>query len=210
MKTFALFAALAATLLAAPNPPRPAECPRNAVQPNGMLPQGYIRPHLMLPISAKRPGRVFRPVDWDMGKVTPKDFCSIIQYELDPADTQGKICNLVFDFPRRMEAQGLYEFSGSGKFNFTGYAIGTRAVYGVTTYNNQPPLGPNPPNPPAVMEPGNSYIIKSEPCGIPAGVRGPVTFAFSLCSEDTLFVFEERHSICPLGFYIILTDDPNA
>jgi hypothetical protein len=107
--------------------------------------------------------------------------------------------------------QGLLRyFDGPGHFNFTGYAVGSGAQPGVTTYANQPAPGPSPPTPPPVMTPGHSYIINSAPCGIPAQLPGPVTVSGSLCSSDTALVFEQSTDLCPLGFFVVLSDDANT
>ncbi|KAF2680363.1 hypothetical protein K458DRAFT_421596 [Lentithecium fluviatile CBS 122367] len=218
MKTLTLFSAILAMALAAPtNPLLPSnlltprtlkKCPANTAQPSGKLPKGAISTSALVPISAKQPNKAFSNSAW--AKITPGDYCTIFNLELDPAATQGKVCNLVFDFPSWLQAPGLFTFLGSGKFTFTGYAIGAGAQPGVTTYNNQPAPGPSPPNPPPVMKPGNSYVINSAPCGIPAGTPGPITVSGSLCSKDTLFLFKQSNSFCPLGFFVVLTDDPGA
>jgi hypothetical protein len=224
MKLLVLLAAFLTTSLAAPatSPaatfdPRDAhkdkgdgksKCPANPAQPDGQLPKGSITTSVLLPISAKKPKKTFEATEW--AKVTPNDICTIFNLDLPVAATQGKICNLVFDFPSFAQAPGLFTFKGPGHFTFTGYAIGAGAVPGVTTYANQPAPGPSPPNPPAVMKPGNSYIINAAPCGIPAEIPGTVTVSGSLCSKDTTFIFKQSDKKCPLGFYVVLTDDPNA
>lgn len=215
MKTFAIIAALLASVLAAPasSPAnaldeRHLKCPANKAQPDGKLPKGSISTSVLVPISAKKPNKAFGNSEW--AKVTPNDFCTIFNLDLPVAKTQGKVCNLVFDFPSLLQAPGLFSFWGPGHFTFTGYAIGAGAQPGVTTYNNQPAPGPSPPNPPPVMKPGNSYIINSAPCGIPPEIPGSVTVSGSLCSKDTTFIFKQSDRFCPLGFYVILTDDPNA
>ena len=218
MKTLNLLSVILATAFAAPTTPfLPSnlltsrtllKCPANPAQPNGRLPKDAVSTSVLVPISAKKPNQAFGATDW--AKVTPNDFCTIFNLELDPATTQGKLCNLVFDFPSLLQAPGLFTFLGSGKFTFTGYAFGSGAQPGMTTYNKQPAPGPSPPNPPSVVKPGNSYVINSAPCGIPKGTPGPITVSGSLCSEDTLFLFKQSNAICPLGFYVVLTDDPNA
>jgi hypothetical protein len=221
MKTFALLSALLASTLAAPTTPAPdtlstrtlsllknlAKCPVNPAQPNGKLPSGSISTSVLVPISSKNPNKAYPASEW--ATVTPNDKCTIFNLELDSDATQGKICNLVFDFSDLLHAPGLFTFFGSGKFTFTGYDINAGAVPGVTTYTNQPRAGPSPPNPPATLKPGNSYIINGSPCGIPPGI-GKVTVSGALCSKDTTLLFKQSDAICPLGFYVVLTDDPNA
>ncbi|ORY06136.1 ubiquitin 3 binding protein But2 C-terminal domain-domain-containing protein [Clohesyomyces aquaticus] len=213
MKAFALLAALAASTLALPTSPsslftRTFKCPANPAQPNGHLPANSISTSLLLPISAKSPNKAFSATS--MAQVTPNDLCTIFNLDLPVAATQGKICNLVFDFPSFITAPGLFTFFGPGHFTFTGYAIGVGAVEKKTTFNNQPAPGPSPPNPPPVMKPGNSYVVNAAPCGIPAEVPGKVTVSGSLCSRDTSLAFWQSDVLCPLGFYVVLTDDPNA
>jgi hypothetical protein len=171
------------------------KCPVNPAQPNGKLPQGSISTPLLVPISAKNPNKAYPGTDW--ATTTPNDLCTVFNLELDSDATQGKICNLVF------------VFLGSGKFTFTGYDINAGAVASKTTYNKQSRAGPSPPNPPPTIKPGNSYVINTTPCGIPPGI-GNVTVSGSLCSKDATLSFKQSDVICPLGFYVMLTDDPNA
>ncbi|KAI2482041.1 But2 multi-domain protein [Pyrenophora tritici-repentis] len=228
MKTFAILSMLLATALAAPPPPGPpglsnpgkangkangkpppppqSKCPTNSAQPDGRLPNGAISTSALVPIAATSPNTPFPSVEWAI--VTPNDICTIFNLQLDSDATQGKICNLVFDFP---DDKGLYVYFGSGHFTFTGYAINAGAVPGQTTYNNQPAPGPSPPNPPPTLLPGHSYIINSSPCGIPPHI-GQVTVSGALCSKDTILSFKQSNGNgqCPMGFYVVLTDDPNA
>ncbi|KAF2634885.1 hypothetical protein P280DRAFT_462833 [Massarina eburnea CBS 473.64] len=210
MKTFAILSALAASTLAFPTTPISSlfsgniQCPANKVQPDGKLPVDSISTSLLVQISAKEPNTAFPASDW--AKITPNDFCTIFNLELPVDKTQGKVCNLVFDFPNIWEGPGLFKFYGSGDFTFTGYAIGVGAQNGTTTYNNQPSGGPSPPNPPPTLQPGNSYVVNSAPCGIPEGTPSPVTVSGSLCSSDTTFIFKQSDVVCPLGFYVVLTD----
>jgi len=231
MKTFTILSVLLATALAAPPPPGPPglsnpgkgngkpakynakpppsppqpKCPANSVQPDGKLPKGAISTSALVPIAASSPNKPFPSVEWAI--VTPNDICTIFNLKLDSDATQGKICNLVFDFPDT--DRGLYTFYGGGHFTFTGYAINAGAVPGQTTYNNQPAPGPSPPNPPPTLTPGHSYVINASPCGIPPGI-GPVTVSGALCSKDSVLSFKQSNGQCPMGFYVILTEDPSA
>jgi hypothetical protein len=216
MKSFAIIFALVASSLAAPTTSslntrtffsQKATCPANSAQPDGKLPNGSISTSVLVPISSKNPNKAYPATEW--ATVTPNDMCTVFNLELDSNAVQGKICNLVFDFPSLLQAPGLFVFLGSGKFTFTGYDINAGAVAGETTYNNQPRPGPSPPNPPPTIKPGNSYIINASPCGIPPNI-GKVTVSGSLCSKDTTLLFKQSDWICPLGFYVVLTDDPNG
>ncbi|OAL53065.1 hypothetical protein IQ07DRAFT_468409, partial [Pyrenochaeta sp. DS3sAY3a] len=178
------------------------KCPPNPFQPTGHLPPGSISTSLLVPISASHPTKAYPASDW--ATVTPNDTCTIFNLELDSAAVQGKICSLVFDFPA---TPGLVAFSGPGTFTFTGYDINAGAVAGVTTYNNQPRAGPSPPFPPPRMVPGNSYVVNSAPCGIPPGI-GKVTVSGALCSVDTVLRFRQSDLGCPLGFFVVLSEDP--
>ncbi|EFQ25160.1 hypothetical protein CGRA01v4_06501 [Colletotrichum graminicola] len=203
MKASTVAGALAFAVSAAAAPSKCA-CPTNSAQPDGTLGSSYVSTSLLVPIAKSKPNYAFPATK--LAKVTPNDVCTIFNLDLPVAQTQGKVCNLVFDFPSKESALGKFEFKGKGTFNFTGYAIGAGAVAGQTTYNKQPAPGPSPPNPPPIMTPGHSYIINSAPCGIPADVPGSVTVSGSLCSPDTNFVFEENTKGCPLGFFVVLTD----
>jgi hypothetical protein len=213
MKTSAIVASFMASAFAAPTTSFESRtllslnCPVNPVQPTGKLPGTSISTSALVPISAKLPNKAFPATEW--ATVTPNDLCIIFNLELDSDATQGKICNLVFDFPDVLQAPGFFVFAGSGRFTFTGYDINAGAVAGQTTYNNQPRAGPSPPSPPPTITPGNSYIINAAPCGIPPGI-GKITVSGSLCSKDTTFWFKQSDVLCPLGFYVVLTDDPSA
>ncbi|KAJ0331941.1 hypothetical protein COL922a_011702 [Colletotrichum nupharicola] len=212
MKTSTITTALAFALSAAAAPSadsygikRCKTCPTNTAQPDGTLGKSYVNTSLLVPISKKLPSVAFPATK--MAIVTPNDVCTVFNLDLPVAQTQGKVCNLVFDFPSYdQQALGKYLFHGPGTFQFTGYAIGAGAVAGVTSYNKQPAPGPSPPNPPPTMTPGHSYIVNSAPCGIPANVSGTVTVSGSLCSPDTVFSFQQSNDGCPLGFYVVLTD----
>jgi hypothetical protein len=213
LRSFIVVPALVAAVFAAPATP-PLEtrtffnqCPANTAQPDGKLPSGSISTSVLVPISSKNPNKAYPATEW--ATVTPNDMCTIFNLELDSNAVQGKICNLVFDFPNFLQAPGLFTFGGSDRFTFTGYDINAGAVPGVTTYNNQPRPGPSPPNPPPTIKPGNSYIVNAAPCGVPPNI-GKVTVSGSLCSKDTTLRFKQSDYICPLGFYVVLTDDPNA
>ncbi|KAF4898932.1 hypothetical protein CGCVW01_v013580 [Colletotrichum viniferum] len=212
MKTSTITTALAFALSAAAAPgadsyggKKGKTCPTNTAQPDGTLGKSYVNTSLLVPISKKLPSVAFPATK--MAIVTPNDVCTVFNLDLPVAQTQGKVCNLVFDFPSYdQQALGKYLFHGPGTFQFTGYAIGAGAVAGVTSYNKQPAPGPSPPNPPPTMTPGHSYIVNSAPCGIPANVPGTVTVSGSLCSPDTVFSFQQSNDGCPLGFYVVLTD----
>ncbi|KAH9230240.1 hypothetical protein K456DRAFT_1843710 [Colletotrichum gloeosporioides 23] len=212
MKTSTITTALAFALSAAAAPSadsygskRGKTCPTNTAQPDGTLGKCYVNTSLLVPISKNLPSVAFPATK--MAIVTPNDVCTVFNLDLPVAQTQGKVCNLVFDFPSYdQQALGKYLFHGPGTFQFTGYAIGAGAVAGVTSYNKQPAPGPSPPNPPPTMTPGHSYIVNSAPCGIPANVSGTVTVSGSLCSPDTVFSFQQSNDGCPLGFYVVLTD----
>ncbi|KAK1982804.1 ubiquitin 3 binding protein But2 C-terminal domain-containing protein [Colletotrichum cereale] len=201
-------AALAYAISAAAAPGTPyggkGACPTSSVQPDGSLGKSFVSTSLLVPIAKCKPNFAFPATKW--AQVTPNDICTVFNLDLPVAQTQGKVCNLVFDFPSQEAAPGKFFFHGPGTFNFTGYAIGAGAVAGQTTYKNQPAAGPNPPNPPPTMTPGHSYVINSAPCGIPATVPGSVTVSGSLCSPDTTFSFYQSNDGCPVGFFVVLTD----
>ncbi|WYZ35559.1 hypothetical protein EsH8_X_000206 [Colletotrichum jinshuiense] len=197
--------AFALSAVAAPGVSKPpCKCPTNTVQPDGSLGNSFVTTSLLVPIAKNKPNYAFPATKW--AQVTPKDVCTVFNLDLPVAQTQGKVCNLVFDFPSWEQAPGKFNFKGPGTFIFTGYAIGAGAVAGQTTYNHQPAPGPSPPNPPPTMTPGHSYIINSAPCGIPATVPGSVTVSGSLCSPDTTFSFYQSNDRCPIGFFVVLTD----
>ncbi|KAF1982643.1 hypothetical protein K402DRAFT_339964 [Aulographum hederae CBS 113979] len=205
MKTFSLLAALAATTLATPlsilstrkltDLDNRATCP-----PGGVLPPTYIKPNLMVPISAKLPKIAFPATTYPT--ITPNDFCTIFNLEI-PSSGFNKTCTLEFLFPDHSQTLSPYVYAGKGHFTFTGYAFGSGAVAGKTTYANPPPAGPNPPTPPNVLAPGNAYVINAGPCGIPEGAT--VTVSGALCSTDTTFKFKQSDAKCPLGFFVGLT-----
>ncbi|KAH7082094.1 ubiquitin 3 binding protein But2 C-terminal domain-containing protein [Paraphoma chrysanthemicola] len=219
MKSFTILSILTASTLAAPSIPalstrtfynqKPGTCPTNSALPTGKLPAGSVSTSLLLPISAKNPDKSYPATTW--ATITPNDLCTIFNLDLDSNAVQGKICNLVLSLPALTQSPGSVVFSGSGKFTFTGYDINVGGVAGETTYNKQPRPGPSPPNPPAIVKPGNSYIVNAAPCGIPPNI-GKVKVSGSLCSADSMLAFKQGEGLggCPVGFYVVLTDDPNA
>jgi hypothetical protein len=206
MKSITILTTFVAATLAAPllDLFSVLKCPANSAQRDGSLPKGYITTSLLLPISAKNPNKVYAASQW--AQITPNDMCTVFNLELSADATQGKICNLVFDFPSLLQGPpGIFQHLGLGTMHFTGYAIGAGATAGKTTYSKQPAAGPSPATPPPKMLPGNSYVVNSGPCGIPAGA-GTVTVSGSLCSPDTIFSFQQGVGSCPMGFYVVLTD----
>ena len=126
-------------------------CPKG-----GTLPPGYLEPTLMVPISKSFPDVAFGPTQFPL--ITPNDFCTIFNLEI-PSSAFDKTCTLEFLFPKHEETWSPYFYNGPGHFTFTGYAFNSGAT-DKTTYNKQPPPGPSPPSPPAVLAPGNAYTIK--------------------------------------------------
>jgi len=183
---------------------RTFRCPANGNLPgsNPNKPPFYISPSLLLPISAKRPNQKF-PATLTP-KITPNDFCTIFNLEI-PAQGFLKTCTLEFLFPRLLtQTLNPYTYIGGGHFTFTGYAYGSGAVEGQTTYANPPPAGPNPPTPPAVLAPGNAYTINVGSCG--PGIGGSsVTVSGALCSTDTSFEYLQSTATCPLGFFVVIS-----
>ncbi|KUJ10965.1 uncharacterized protein LY89DRAFT_253129 [Mollisia scopiformis] len=118
--------------------------------PNGTLPKDFISPSLIVPVSAKLPNVAFGPTNFPI--ITPNDFCSIFN-QIIPPSAVNKTCTLEFLFPSHSQTLAPYAYSGGGHFTFTGYAFGSGATP-QTTYNHQPPAGPSPPQPPAVLKPG--------------------------------------------------------
>jgi Ubiquitin 3 binding protein But2 C-terminal domain len=165
-------------------------CP---AQPSGIR----ISPSLMVPVSKNLPNTKFGSTNTPI--TTPGDFCTVFNLELDQRAV-GKTCNLIFDLPNHSQTHSPYLYMGGGHFSFTGYAIRVGATV-ATTYKNQPAPGPNPSTPPPVMQPGNSYVINSAPCSVPAGIP-PVTVSGMLCSPDTDFIFYQSASTCPIGFML--------
>jgi hypothetical protein len=134
--------------------------------------------------------------------ITPNDFCTIFNLEIPPSAV-NKTCTLEFLFPSHTQTLTPYVYIGDGHFTFTGYAFGTGATE-QTTYNNQPPPGPSPPSPPAVLSPGNAYIINVGGCGIQTGMSG-LEVSGMLCSSDTTFEYSQSEECCPIGFYVTIS-----
>jgi len=180
---------------------RPLEA-RDICPAGGTLPPGYLAPTLMVPISKDLP-------DFEFGStltptITPNDFCTIFNLEI-PSSAYGKNCKLEFLFPNHLETLAPYVYDGPGHFTFTGYAFNSGATE-ETTYNKQPPPGPSPPSPPAILAPGNAYTINDGPCSIPEG-QASMEVSGALCSPDTHFVFTQSADLgCPIGFFVTIHD----
>jgi len=212
MKTLAVVSALfsLATALAIPEGATPLEIissrelsieERSNCPSGGTLPKGALQPTLMVPISKNLPnvafGGTYTPI------VTPNDFCTIFNLEI-PSSGFNKTCTLEFLFPSHGETFSPFLYNGGGHFTFTGYAFNSGATE-KTTYNNQPPPGPSPPSPPAVLAPGNAYVINAGPCFIPEG-QASMEVSGALCSPDTdLAYFQTESAGCPIGFYVVIS-----
>lgn len=171
-------------------------CPKG-----GTLPPGALQPTLMVPISKDLPNVAFGSTRCPI--VTPNNFCTIFNLEV-PSSGFQKNCTLEFLFPDHSQTEAPYSYNGGGHFTFTGYAFNSGATER-TTYNNQPPPGPSPPSPPAVLAPGNAYVINAGPCSIPEG-QAQMEVSGALCSTDTEFVYEQTEDCgCPIGFYVVIS-----
>lgn len=168
--------------------------------PGGTLPPGFLSPTLMVRVSASNPNVTFGSTDNPL--MTPNDFCTIFNLEV-PASAVNKTCTLEFLLPDVQDTSSPYAYSGGGHFTFTGYAFGTGAIEN-TTYAQQPAAGPSPPTPPAVLSPGNSYIINSGSCGIQSGMDG-LEVSGMLCSNDTTFEYLQSSQACPIGFFVAIS-----
>jgi len=213
MKTLAVVSALLslAAGLAIPEDATPLEIissrpltieERSSCPKGGDLPKGALQPTLMVPISKNLPDVAFGPT-WNP-IVTPNDFCTIFNLVI-PSSGFNKTCTLEFLFPSHGQTFSPYIYNGAGHFTFTGYAFFSGATP-ETTYNNQPPPGPSPPSPPAVLAPGNAYVINAGPCFIPEG-EASMEVSGALCSPDTDLVYLQTENMgCPIGFYVVISD----
>ena len=166
----------------------------------GTLPPSSLSPTLMVPVSAKFPNFPFGSTKTPL--ITPNDFCTIFNLEIPPSAV-GKTCTLEFLFPSHTQTLAPYLYTGAGHFTFTGYAFGSGATE-KTTYNHQPPPGPSPPSPPAVLSPGHAYIINVGGCAIETGMTG-LEVSGMLCSNDTTFAYLQSEKSCPIGFYVAIS-----
>lgn len=189
--------ALLSTALALPSAlSTHGECPAEP------YPAGAIDPYLLVKISQSQPDKAFGGVT--NGIVTPKDVCTIVDLsipdEINGEPTLTKTCTLSFSLPAAVK------FSGPGHFDFFGYLTGFGADES-TTWNKQPVPGPSPPNPPAVMTPGHSYVIADLPCLIPP-LLGPQTVSGRLCSDDSSVEWAQTSPSgdggCPVGFFVVV------
>ncbi|KAN0099114.1 Ubiquitin 3 binding protein But2 C-terminal domain containing protein [Hyaloscypha variabilis] len=166
---------------------------------NGNLPPTYLSPTLMVPVSKNLPDVAFGGTQNPL--ITPNDFCTIFNLVVPPSAT-GDTCTLEFLFPNNLQTHSPYAYFGGGHFTFTGYAFGSGATE-QTTYNNQPPPGPSPPEPPAVLSPGNAYTINVGGCAVEA--PNSLEVSGMLCSTDTTFSFYQTQGDelgCPIGFFV--------
>jgi hypothetical protein len=166
----------------------------------GTLPPGSLSPTLMVPVSSQFPDIPFGPTLTPL--ITPNDFCTIFNLEIPPSAV-GKTCTLEFLFPSQTQDLAPYLYTGPGHFTFTGYAFGSGATL-ETTYANQPPPGPSPPSPPAVLSPGHAYIINVGGCAIQTGMDS-LEVSGMLCSSDTTFSYLQSEQGCPIGFYVVIS-----
>jgi hypothetical protein len=104
-----------------------------ACPPNGNLPQNYLSPTLMVPVSRNFPDVAFGSTR--VPKMTPNDFCTIFNLVIPPS-AMGATCTLEFLFPSFGETLSPYFYNGGGHFTFTGYAFGTESSH--TTVGSEP------------------------------------------------------------------------
>lgn len=114
---------------------------------------------------------------------------------------QAKSCFLVNRLVKRYF--DLHESCGAIAKPKNRYAFGSGATL-KTTYNKQPPAGPSPPSPPAVLRPGHSYVINVGGCAIETGMAG-LEVSGMLCSTDTIFSYLQSEKNCPIGFYVAIS-----
>ncbi len=96
--------------------------------------------------------------------ITPNDYCTIFNVVVPPSGL-NKTCTLELLIPDREQTGFNYTFASPRHFTFTGYAFRVGATE-KTTYQNQPPAGPSPPQPSSLSTPGNAYVIDIGLCGI--------------------------------------------
>ncbi|KAK8100541.1 hypothetical protein PG999_010915 [Apiospora kogelbergensis] len=199
MKTTAILAAyFAATALAVPTLEKRVQCPKNDAQPNGYLPtdpKDTVSPSLLLQISAKEPNKKYAASN--TAEITPGDQCTIFNLDLPVKDTKNKVCNLVFDWPENPTASlSQRALAKKSKLSTMAMANTTRTTPACLCRRRSP----------LTMTPGNSYIINSAPCDLPANLTS-VKVSGSLCSSDTHLRFDNGIlGTCPIGFYVVLTD----
>jgi hypothetical protein len=61
-----------------------------------------------------------------------------------------------------------------------------------------------------MFEPRNNYLLASMPCNFPEDAPEWITVAGRICSDDYDFDFLPSNRLCPLGFFVILTDPPEG
>jgi hypothetical protein len=174
---------------------------RESCPKSGKLPPNYVAPTLMVPVSANLPDVAFGSTKRPL--ITPNNFCTIFNLVIPPS-APGDTCTLEFLFPDYEETSSPYLYQGGGHFTFTGYAFGSGATK-ETTYNHQPPPGPSPPHPPAVLSPGNAYIFNVGGCG--AEPPNSLEVSGMLCSPDTAFSYVQTEGDelgCPIGFFVTI------
>jgi len=101
-------------------PPTFNRCPKD-----GNLAPGYLKPTLMVGVSAKFPDVAFGSTKLPL--ITPNDFCTIFNLVIPPTAV-GKTCTLKFLFPDHGASSGVFAYNGAGHFAFTGYAFNTGAT----------------------------------------------------------------------------------
>jgi len=172
------------------------DCPTNGTLPKS----SYFSVQTMVPVSASQPSVALGSSTTAV--ITPNDYCTIFNLVVPPSGL-NKTCTLQLLMPDREQAGFNYTFAGPGHFTFTGYAFGVGATE-QTTFQNQPPAGPSPPQPPSLLTPGNAYVINVGPCGIQPGMKG-MEVSGLLCSPDTTFVYQQSEKKCPIGFFVTIT-----
>ena len=169
---------------------QPGPCP--AYLP---APPGYEFPHLAIPISQTNPDASFSNTYGPY--VTAGDMSMVFNFDI-PASRQGQTCNIEFLLPNQSQlSTSSFQLSGvNGTYIFSLSTLGSGAVEGNTTFNNQL-LQANPHGFPRVvqMQPGHAYLLGSTIC---VASR----FALTMSSPDGSLRWFQDSSECAIGLFI--------
>ena len=155
----------------------------------------YEFPHLSIPISQSNPDATFPNTYTPY--VTADDISMVFDFDI-PDSRQGQSCTIEFLLPNRsqLSTSDFHLSRVNGTYIFSLSVLGTGAVEGETTFNNQI-LQANPHGFPRTiqMQPGHAYVLGTTICV-------PGRFGLTMSSPDSDLTWFQDWGQCPIGVFI--------
>ena len=158
-------------------PPASKTCPADPTR-------AFEFPHLIIPVSSKNPDKAYG-TSYN-GQVSRSDIRSFFNFDI-PASYAGKICSLVFFFPRQDQlVTSSFAISGDAKVGFASLA---GIVNQATTHANAPGVAKD--YGIFDMQPGTSHVVATFDC------QAGTTQSYSMAAPDTDFLYFQDYNPPP-------------